>query len=243
MKMQLPPCHVVFAISLCLWLGCSSAPADPSPDAASSDTAMPTHTRTSSAKYEWSVPAEAPARNAACGPADSSTYGPSLPWQGFTHQDKTYTCNRCPGGDPVIQGSWRAVFDETDPTLPYDQDPTYQERLIFDGNRFTMDMDGKDLGEQVRATVTGWYFCSAKPETGNASKFFILTSVEPEGAFGWETGMVFTADLLSNELQTALFFGWYPQVVTQGGENYGGTQPYCRTGTLVGEKPCDDPFQ
>ena len=237
--------HVGLALLILSFGACSSTTTTPDTATPTDTNTTPTHTMTSSAKFDWSLPDTAPTRDASCEAPGTDTYGASYPWQGFTYAGTTYTCNRCPGGDPVIQGDWRAVFDENgeDPTVPYDKDPTYRELLSFSGNTFVMELEGKDLGANVRATISGWYFCSSKPETGNAAKFFIVTGAEPEGAFSYESGMVFTADLLSNELQTSLLFLGYGGVVTTGGGTHDFSAPYCKVGTTIGETPCEDPFK
>ena len=195
-----------------------------------------------SAKYEWSIPSTEPARNPECKERKTEVYGPSVPWEGFTHQGKTYSCNKCPGGDELLQGAWRAVFDVDDPTVAYEADPSYREYLKFDGNTFRNIIQGNDLGQTVTAVIEGWFFCSSKPETVNETKFFILTKVEPEGAFGWETGFVYSADTLMSDPNNMLL-GWYDGIVTTSGGKYGGTAPFCRIGTDVAGIPCTDPFQ
>jgi len=216
-----------------------SGPA-PGPDIFSNDGSV---TRSGgSDKYEWSIPSASPERNAECKPQNTETYGPSVPWEGFTHKGMTYTCNKCPGGDELLQGEWRAVFDVDDPTVSYDADPSYREYLKFDGNTFRNIIAGEDLGKQVTAVIEGWFLCSSKPETVNETKFFILTKVEPEGAFGWETGFVYSADTLMSDPNNILI-GWYDGVVTTSGGKYGGTAPFCRIGMDVGGIPCTDPFK
>jgi hypothetical protein len=196
----------------------------------------------SSAKFEWSIPASVPSRNPECKPVKPEVHGPSVPWSGFTHKGLTYTCNKCPGGDELLQGEWRAVFDVDDPTVPYEGDPTFREYIQFNGNTFRNILEGEDLGTKVGAVIEGWFFCSSKPETVNETKFFVLTKVEPEGAFGWETGFVYSADTLMSDPNNMLL-GWYDGVVTSAGGKYGGTAPYCRIGSEVGDIPCTDPFK
>ena len=191
--------------------------------------------------YNWSIPTVPPARNEACPEADPKMHGPSIPWNGFTYEGTTYTCNTCPGGDEYIQGKWRAVFDPDDPSAVYDEDPTFRESIEFEGNTFRNILEGMDLGQKVTALVEGWYFCSTKPETKNNVKFFVINKAQPDGAFGWSTGYVFTGDTLMSDANNILF-GWYDGVVTSSGSPWGGTAPYCRIGQEINGIPCNDPF-
>jgi hypothetical protein len=191
--------------------------------------------------YRWSLPTVPPTRNSECTPANTESYGPSVPWTGFTFDGTTFTCNRCPGGDQLLQGKWRAIFDVDDPNAPYGPDPTFKETLEFDGNTFRNVLHGVDLGGTVTATIEGWFFCSSKPESVNETKFFVLTKVAPEGAFGWESGHVFTADTLMSDPHNMLL-GWYDGVVTSAGSGWAGTAPYCRIGQEANGILCEDPF-
>jgi hypothetical protein len=211
-------------------------------DTTGPDDTPPAHSRTGNEKYDWTLPNDAPARHADCAAPDSNAYGPSYPWQGFTVSGTTYSCNRCPNGRKEIQGHWRAVFDDTDPTVLYEKDPTYRERVIFNGNQFSMRLNGQDLGQSVDATIEGWYFCGQKPEADNETVFFIVTSAAPDNAFAYETGYVFTSDLLTSDGGGGLLWAWYSGIVTVAGSSWGGTAPYCLIGTMVGDKPCVDPF-
>jgi len=147
-----------------------------------------------------------------------------------------------------LQAQWRAVFGTSDdPDEPYGPDPTFKERMDFAGNTFQWTLSGKDplpSGPTVNATISGWYWCGDQPEVPNKTVWFVLTSVQPEGSFGWETGFVFTADVLFNGTidPTGLLLGWYDGVVIANGPPYGGTAPYCRIGENYYGKACTDPF-
>ena len=180
-------------------------------------------------------------RNEACGPFDDGTYGKKRPWQGFEHEGVLYTCNRCRGGDPNIQGTWRAVhFDTEDPTTPLGDN--YKETLTFDGNTWSQHSSGLDGGVMVDAKIGGWYFCGDKPEILNKAKVFVTTKVEPDGAFGWTNGIVYTV-ITYMQGEDKLDFSFWD------GFNTGGNHDalYCRVGTVVetltGDlKYCGDPF-
>ncbi len=197
----------------------------------------------SSATYKWSIPDTPPTPNPECKAPIDEDLGDYYEWDGFTHDGKTFSCNFCPKGHPDFQGSWRAIFDRQgdDPTIPYDKDPTYKEKLEIHGNAFTWTMDGDDLGKNVHAVVKGWYWCGSKPEVYNESRVIVVTSVEPEGAFGWEKGVVITADILYSQ-PNGLLYADYGGFVTEAGSNWVLNQPYCRIGLQYGGKACDDPF-
>lgn len=180
-------------------------------------------------------------RNPACGEYDDGVYGKKIPWQGFEYEGKTYTCNTCRGGAPNIVGTWRFVdFDTEDPDTPLTGD--YKETLTFDGNTWTQHSSGIDSGSFVDATISGWYFCGIAPEVNNSAKIFITESVTPEGAFGWDSGIVFSA-LTLKQGNDKLDFSFWTGLNT--GNHYDAL--YCRVGAVIKtlngtEKFCPDPF-
>lgn len=179
---------------------------------------------------------DAPARNPACDKFDDGTYGKKVPWQGFTHKGKTYTCNTCRGGYPNLVGGWRLVdFDTEDPTVDMNG---YKERLSFDGNTFEMRMSGEDLGKQVEAVATGWYFCTDGIELSNQRSIFIFDKVEPDGAFGWKGGAITSAETLTQGTNK-LAFGFSDEFEGK----LPGYSTYCKVGSTVSGKACDDPFK
>ncbi|NUN15490.1 MAG: hypothetical protein HUU55_17840 [Myxococcales bacterium] len=180
-------------------------------------------------------------RNPACGEYDDGVYGKKVPWQGFEYEGKNYTCNTCRGGAPNIVGTWRFVdFDTEDPDTPLTDN--YKETLTFDGNTWTQHSSGIDAGQFVDATISGWYFCGIAPEVNNSAKIFITESVVPEGAFGWNSGLVFSA-LTLKQGNDKLDFNFWTGLNT--GSNYDAL--YCRVGAVIKtlngtEKLCPDPF-
>ena len=99
------------------------------------------------------------------------------------------------------------------------------------------------LEQQVTLDITGWYFCGDKPEVPDNANVFFVDTVSYEGGFGWETGMVFSADPLKANADQ-LLFRW------REGLNEGPFTDdlYCRIGaeikTVAGEtKTCTDPFE
>jgi len=176
-------------------------------------------------------------------PVSEEVLGATVPWTGLACEDVTYSCNRCPGGDVHLVGTWRHIHGGTeDPETPLDDG--YRERLVFDGNTWSQHSDGFDivLGENLTVDVEGWYFCGDKPEIDNKATVFMATSVSYEGGFGWEAGLVFSAEPLKDGADK-LLFRW------REGLNAGPYTDdiYCRIGseieTLAGEtKACTDPF-
>ncbi len=227
----------------------------PPPDASTEDTSTtpdatveedtktgpPTHQLTSSAKYGWKLPATAPTPNPECKPPTAYTHQDSLPWQGFEYKGTLFTCNTCPGGLQSLQGEWKAMGDPNaeDPTVPFERDPTYRETFVVKGNRFTMHLAGEDLGTQAEAWIEGWYFCGSKPEIDNENKVFVVTKVSPEGAFGWEAGLTYSADILG---EGASIFRGYHEAITTSGNAWIGSLPYCRIGSEFNGIICPDPF-
>lgn len=177
------------------------------------------------------VPAGPVTRNASCNAPSSFSKGENVPWKGFIHDGKTYTCNRCPGGDEPAQGEWRFVdFDTEDPETKLNDN--YKELLIFEGSTWRQHSSGLDLGQQTDAWIEGYYFCGDVAEIPDQKHVFVVTRVEPEGAFGWQEGLVFTGklykqgtDKLAFEFQEGFLTGKL------------GVAMYCRPGTMVNTYP------
>jgi hypothetical protein len=250
----------LFALPL---VACSDDGANGAADAAGSDlpTVLPdvasgsdlggvgtvlTHKMTSSSTFDWSIPQTAPPRNAGCAAPLTDNPGAAYPWTGFTHAGTTYTCNRCPSGRTQWHATWRAIFvgadNELDVDAAHPSDASYTETLEFNGNAFRNVIHGTDLGQTVTAVIEGWYFCGQKPEVNNESTFIIVTSVTPPGAFGFDEGLLYTADILGTEAGESILYSYYEDVVTSSGPGWAGTQPYCRVGVNYFGKPCTDPF-
>ncbi len=169
--------------------------------------------------------------------------GERVPWTGLACHDAIYQCNRCPGGDDHIVGEWRHIHGGTeDPDTPLDDN--YRERLVFDGNTWSQHSTGFDivLGKDLTVDVAGWYFCGDKPEIDSKASVFLTTEVSYEGGFGWETGLVFSAEPLKDGPDKLLFY--WREGLEEGPYT---ADIYCRIGseitTLAGEtKDCTDPF-
>lgn len=190
-----------------------------------------------------------------CGPVltGQDTKGPTVPWNGFTYDGKTYTCNECPSGLKIEEGRWRHIDGKSlDPEVPLDDD--YRERFELSGNTWTFQSDGIDAFTNTfeAQTVSGFYFCGDKSEISSRGKVFVATSVSNPGAFGWEVGVVITADLLIDGARSGMLFQWWDGITKSSS-----TQDlYCRIGSTVQvpvdpnapegaavNKPCSDPFQ
>lgn len=187
------------------------------------------------------LPAGPVTRKASCKDPNPGDFGESLPWKGFEYEGKTYTCNLCPTGDEYIQGEWRVVFGDTeDPDTPLTDG--YKEVLTFEGNVWRQHTIGKDLGKTVESWMTGYYFCGDVAEVPDQQKVFVVTSVTPEGAYGWTSGLVFSGKTFKQG-SDKLLFNYYTEFLA--GANY--NDLYCRIGkeveTLSGAKKyCGDPF-
>ncbi|MGM0575931.1 MAG: hypothetical protein ACQEXJ_09405 [Myxococcota bacterium] len=223
-------------------------------DDVTTDTAGTPDTSTGPDTVNGCIPKSEPApalatRNAACrAPEFEDTCGPTVPWQGFTHQGTTYTCNRCPYGQEVVEASWRNIRGDTeDPDDPLDP-ADYRERFTFSGNTWRQRSEGTDsaTGQSVSAVIEGWYFCGVKPENPKETRVLVVTDVEPEGAFGFTEGLVYSADfLIDPTVPTKMAFGYYDGLNAP--EDSYRIDVYCRVGTTIqtldGEqKPCTDPF-
>lgn len=213
------------------------------PDDPSSGVVQPAIT--SSSQYKWSIPDTAPAVNTNCDAPDTGIYGAYVEWKGFVHDGTTYSCNACPGGRELWQGTWRAQAADYDPVTPFEE-PGYAERLIFNGNLWTMDINS-DVDGQHR--FKGFYWCGQKPEVNNETVMFVFTEVSQEGAFGWYTGGAFSVSVLegSTTVNTLATF-WKDGVDTNftGKGDFSAT--YCRVGSTVTNdegvsNACNDPFQ
>lgn len=185
-------------------------------------------------------------RNEACDDPDPKDRGIQVPWKGFVYEGKTYTCNRCPGGDHDLVGVWRHIHGNTeDPDTPLDDG--YRERLSFDGNTWHQEASGFDnvLEQQLSIDIQGWYFCGDAPEIPSKINVFIADHVSPEGAFGWTSGSVFGADPLKQGPDKLLFQWFDPDDGLRTANPI--NDVYCRVGAVIQtfageEKLCPDPF-
>ena len=170
----------------------------------------------------------------------------------YCQDGQSYTCNRCPGGDGLIQGTWRLIdFDTEDPgvtlsTLCADStNCLHRETLTFDGNSFSQRLEGIDLGSPISATINGWYFCSDVAELADKPKIFVVSSVSPPGAFGYDDNLAFTSfTRLAVDSDNRLDWN-YSMGVNEGAWV---DAIYCRVGTIIttlsgDQVPCTDPFE
>lgn len=175
----------------------------------------------------------APARNPACESPPLDAHGEVVPWAGFVFKGTSFSCNLCPGGDPLVQGTWRAVNGETrDPATPLSGG--FRERVIIDGNTWQV---RDDADSEPDTTARGWYFCTDKEELGSQRVVFVTTDVDPEGGFGWSSDAVFTGQFLLNG-PNRLMWQAYEGFETGAYADY----LYCRVGSTVDGSPCEDPF-
>jgi len=224
----------VISISL---LGCGAKAADVKAEAA--DVPGVSESTDAAAFYTCGPDAsgDAPARNPGCtGPIADSPPGCHTGWTGFSYGDKTFTCNNCPDGDPVAQGLWRFIdFQTEDPSTPLGDG--YGELLAVDGNTWHLHMKGQDRGKPADVRVDGWYMCTDGVEMKNKDKIFVVTGMDRDGGFGWNKGLVFTAQFMVNG-PDLLAFAMYKDF----GKTWYGDALYCRVGSVIKGKPCNNPF-
>ena len=84
----------------------------------------------------------------------------------------------------------------------------------------------------------GWFFCADGAELANQRAIFVFDSVTPNGAFGWSSGHVTSAETLTQGT-TKLAFGFNDDFEAK----LPGYFTYCKIGSLIDGKPCDDPFK
>ncbi len=240
MRATLSPLAVIILATAC---GTFSSPGGSTPttdtaagDAAGDSVATDTVAKADTATAGDAAKVDTPTRNPKCDKFDDGTYGKKVPWKGFTHKGRTYTCNACRGGYPNLIGSWRLVdFKTEDPSVDLGGD---KERLTFDGNVFEMRMYGDDQGKKVDVTATGWFFCADGVELTNQRSIFIFDKVVPEGGMGWNSGHVTSAELLVQGTNQ-LAFGFNDDFDAK----LPGHFVYCRVGSMIKGKPCDNPFK
>lgn len=177
-------------------------------------------------------------RAAGCEAPDDGSYGCKRAWYGLVAGGVTYTCNRCRGGDPKAQGSWRAIdFATEDPSVPLPEGR--REVLIVDGNTWHL-RSAKNAGGgagAVEVRVDGWYACADPAELKSGNVLFSTTAAAPNDTLGWYAPDVFSGHFLSKGT-SLLAWGFYAGVET----DWIGDALYCRVGTTVAGKPCVDPF-
>ncbi|MCB9738499.1 MAG: hypothetical protein H6747_04460 [Deltaproteobacteria bacterium] len=187
----------------------------------------------------WTCPAvtgEPPQRAAGCEAPDDGVYGCKRKFTGWTQDGSKMTCNRCLGGDPKVQGSWRAIaFDSEDPEKPLANG--LRELLVIDGNTWHLHTEVEEKGQKVEVRVDGWYFCADAVELKSERLVFVVTSVAPNQTLGWFSPDVFTGEFLTKD---GNLLAWGMNATFE--KDWIGYANYCRVGDTVGGKPCLDPF-
>ena len=203
------------------------------------------HELTSSADYDWSIPSPGVEQDDSCAKVpDDGLYGPSYSWEGWEHDGTVYTCNACPGGRPDIQGDWRWLYDGEDPDENHPGGDRNSLRIV--GNTWLMRDERHDPDYNGYVEVFGWYFCGSKPEVQNETTIFVVTEISEEGALGWESGVAFSSDVLTDGSPAPPQFLWgtYLDVKTvNDSQNWFDQLEYCRVGTkITSDFACPDPF-
>ena len=191
-----------------------------------------------------------PERNALCREDyDKANHGNvKIPWCGFNDNGKDYTCNNCPGGHNLVQGTWRFVdFETEDPNVPVDPSwaTNWKENITFDGNTWLQHSQFVEDGVLQDAVLEGWYWCSDTAENAKGTIVFIVSNTEPEGALGYADGFVFSANLLLQGVNQLDINFYLDHGIDQGPNQ---DQLYCRVGTTIqtlagDEAACVDPFE
>lgn len=175
-------------------------------------------------------------RNPQCGSFDDGVYGAKRPWQGYSADGQTFTCNACRGGYPNLVGTWRFMdFDTESPATPLQNN--YRETLQFDGNVWKNRLAEGEGAAQADGTLTGWYFCTDGAEMKSQDAVFHIDSAVPDGAFGNFAGSAFRASVKTNG--SNLIALGISQGITG---KWLGEYLYCRVGSTIAGQPCLDPF-
>lgn len=180
-----------------------------------------------------------PKRAAGCEAPNNDTMGKKKPWAGFTAGDKTFTCNNCRGGDPVLQGTWRQIdFKTEDPATPMGDD---KDVITFDGNSWKEHIAGMDGGKLTEQTIDGWYFCSDAVEGLNKDEVFVIDKAAPEGTFGNSSGSFTRVTALASG-KDLIALVLHEKFNAPAAQDKTSTYNYCRVGSTIKGHLCDDPF-
>jgi len=186
-----------------------------------------------------------PTPNAGCdlSEVDNTNHGARYPWNGFTEGATTYTCNKCPGGHPALQGQWRAFEYEADNDTPNYEAPAASDQaeiLFVDGNTwYTGYYDSRESVSRVDAR--GYYFCTQKPEHPNEHLGWVILEADPEGALGYDTGGSYGSDVpLTATGELRMYY--YATIAEQNGAHLDATRPYCKFGATSAGKTCTNPL-
>ena len=187
-------------------------------------------------KAGFSGQAPTPASGCEAVPKAKET-GCTVPWTGAKVGASSFTCNRCPAGDPLVQGRWRAIDGKTeDPSVAMADD--FREVLEIDGNTWHMRKKVRDEnGVFQEVIVDGWYWCSDAAELKSAKLVYEVLNVNGSAFFGWEKSYLFTAYFLTNGPD---LMAWSMDVGFE--EQKIGDLIYCRVGSEIDGVPCLDPF-
>ncbi|MFT7624004.1 MAG: hypothetical protein ACI9WU_003190 [Myxococcota bacterium] len=195
--------------------------------------------------------------NVVCPTAKEQPTGKGYPFTGFEVSPDTpkssgttysFPCTMCPGGTLGISGKYK-YFEGDDVSSPSTEE--WSETWEFDGNRFVNRLAGVDSADGVRKEVVteGYYFCPdpdaltdiKSPDFWNVVLVYLKAT--PNGAFGIDAPV---ADLAFVGIETigaadrigvAVNLWWDPAATWQT------TDQYCRIGTELNGRPCDDPFK
>ena len=184
-----------------------------------------------------------PTRNADCddGAIDTGVYGAKYPWGGLAVDGLTFTCNKCPGGLPDLQGQFRAHGWDGDwggtPDYDIGNSPAKgdAEVLFIDGNTWYSKLYFRS--ENRTEETRGYFFCSQRPEHANEHLFWVITEVVDDGGIGLDAGTVWRTEVISSGAERKVI-SWFADLSGEQNVQTG----YCRIGTEFADKACNDPF-
>lgn len=227
-------CGVV--IGVCAWSACGSSVGTGSNTGSDSTSGADTQTASDIMTFAEVGPVS---RNPKCDKFDDGVYGAKHPWGGFKSGAFNFTCDTCRGGYKAYNGDWRFIdFKTEDPSTSLDG---YMETINFNGNTFTNHLAGPDQGKAVDALIKGWYFCTDAVELPEKAEVMALDTVVPDGAFGNKSNSsLFISLKESAESKDLIAIGIYDGM---NNKKYLYENLYCRIGSVIKGKPCDDPFK
>jgi len=201
-----------------------------------------TATRSGVTCVETNTGATSIAQPSSCTAGDSlvSHDGFAYPWTGATIGAKSFSCNACPNGLPVLQGKFRVHgFQENADKVDYSApDPVtdYAWVLFVDGNTFYSAENDVVAGKSTQAR--GYYFCSMKSENSAKHLYFVdLENSNPDRVGQWSR----TDSVLSQSNGNSLLIKFFNNAANTGDAS-GFDYPFCRIGSTADGQTCYDPF-
>jgi hypothetical protein len=205
------------------------------------DPGTATATKSGVTCVETNVQVEPVTPNASCFANDEiiEHTGLAYPWGGATIGGRTFTCNGCPNGLPILQGRFRVhgYLPDSDTVDYREPDPVTDLAwiLFIDGNTFfTIEYDAQ---RQRTSWSRGRYFCSMKAENGAKHLYWQDLESSNSASVGQWTR---TDTILSSGGGKNLLIKFFNSVNTS--DASGIDFPFCKIGTTTDGQLCNDPF-